>query len=498
MRFVLSLFALSLAMPVLAGESAAEKHAKVIAPFVDEHTYWVGHLDVSKINNDVLSKLMEMFAPPPTELEKAKTFAATSKSTFLKSGGKDIYMLMNWIDAMDNVLIVAPLAKDADVPALKALVSQIPFQAEVKNDILIARHNSRKARGEYFKAKAVPEFAKAFEALGDGTAQIVFLPPYALKRAMIETHSTLPKELGGGQTVALDFIWAALRIDAIDKLGAKIIVQAADAKAAQDISKAVNHALDTGSKTEVVNKTFPDLAKIIPIITPKVQDDRLTITLNDKDLSTVLLPVVAKMRDSASRTTSVNNLKQMALAMYNFHDAFGSFPARAIADANGKPLLSWRVHILPYIEGENLYKQFHLNEPWDSEHNKKLIAQMPMTYRNPASLAAEGKTTYLVPVGPKTIFEGKKGMPIQKITDGTSNTILILDVDDSRAVPWTQPEDYKIDPQNPAAGLVRPGSGGFNAALADGSVRLFPANINPATLKAMFTASGGEVIGDLP
>ena len=123
---------------------------------------------------------------------------------------------------------------------------------------------------------------------------------------------------------------------------------------------------------------------------------------------------------------------------------------------------------------------------------------MPPTYRSPAQKNAhDGNTTYLVPVGPKTIFGGKKGMQFQKITDGTSNTIMILEVDDSRAVFWTQPEDYKIDANNPKAGLVRPGARGFNAAFADGSVRLLPDTIDAGTLRALYTANGGEPV-DLP
>ncbi len=120
---------------------------------------------------------------------------------------------------------------------------------------------------------------------------------------------------------------------------------------------------------------------------------------------------------------------------------------------------------------------------------------MPDIYRSPHQLNwREGKTTYLVPVGPKTIFEGKKGMAINKIVDGTSNTIMIVESADNRAVFWTQPEDYKIDDKNPIAGLVRPGATQFNAAFADGSVRALQATINPANLKALFTASGGEVV----
>jgi prepilin-type processing-associated H-X9-DG protein len=207
------------------------------------------------------------------------------------------------------------------------------------------------------------------------------------------------------------------------------------------------------------------------------------------------LPLLAKQREAASLASSQNNLKQIGLAMHNYLDVYKTFPAAATYDAQGQPLLSWRVYLLPFIEQDALFRAFRLDEPWDSEHNKKLIAQIPPTYRSPSQKnLPEGKTAYLVPVGPKTIFGGKKGMQIQKITDGTSNTIMIVEADDSRAVYWTQPEDYKIDAKNPKAGLTRPGTRGFNAAFADGSVRVLPDTIDAVTLRALYTANGGETV----
>ena len=101
---------------------------------------------------------------------------------------------------------------------------------------------------------------------------------------------------------------------------------------------------------------------------------------------------------------SMNNLKQIALALHNYHAAMGSFPATASMSKDGKPLLSWRVHILPYLEQDNLFKQFKLDEPWDSEHNKALIAKMPDIYRSPAQKVGDGKTTYLAPMGKNTVI----------------------------------------------------------------------------------------------
>ena len=108
---------------------------------------------------------------------------------------------------------------------------------------------------------------------------------------------------------------------------------------------------------------------------------------------------------AAEKSQSTNNLKQIALAMHNFNSTYRSFPAAYSTSKDGKPLLSWRVQILPYIEEGPLYGEFHLDEPWDSEHNKQLIPRMPRIYAAPGSKAAkEFKTNYLVPRGDDTIF----------------------------------------------------------------------------------------------
>jgi prepilin-type processing-associated H-X9-DG protein len=492
MRTTLALFAVVLlGLPVRAADAASEGHAKIVAPYVNDQTFLVAHVDVSRVDVDVVGRLSG------DDVEKVKAVATLAKTTILRSGGKDVYVLMSWANPMDEVLIVAPLSADAAGQGLTALVGQIPgYQAEIKGNIFLAGTKKAMARLKGFKAQAEPDVAKAFAAVGDGTAQVVFLPPFALKRAFVEMYPQLPQEIGGGNSSALDFQWAAARIDASGALGVKIVAQAPDAKAAEKIGKIAERALDFAVKASgEVKSDFPDIAKVLPLLTPKVQADRLTLSLNDKDLNTVLLPLIAKQRQAAGSMVSMNNLKQIGLAMHNYLDTHKTFPPAATYGAQGQPLLSWRVYMLPFVEQDALFRQFHLDEPWDSDHNKKLIAQMPAVYRSPAQKnAAEGKTTYLAPVGQKTIFGGKKGMPIQKITDGTSNTIMVLEVDDSRAVFWTQPNDYKIDPDNPKAGLVRPGTRGFNAAFADGSVRTLPDTIDAATLRALFTANGGETI----
>jgi hypothetical protein len=208
--------------------------------------------------------------------------------------------------------------------------------------------------------------------------------------------------------------------------------------------------------------------------------------------SALLLPAVQKVRGAAARMQDQNNLKQMGLAMHNYHDVHRGLPPAAICDKDGKPLLSWRVAILPYIEQENLYKQFKLDEPWDSEHNKKFIPLMPQVYMVPAAPTKPGETHYRVFVGGGAMFDVAKGARLVDIIDGTSNTIMITQTAES--VPWTKPAEIPYDPQKPLPKLggYYP-EGLFHVAWGDGSVRAIRGNIEEGTLRAMITRAGGEV-----
>jgi hypothetical protein len=207
----------------------------------------------------------------------------------------------------------------------------------------------------------------------------------------------------------------------------------------------------------------------------------------------LLLPAVQSAREAARRAQSMNNLKQIALAMHNYADTHGGFPPAYVADKDGKPLLSWRVLILPYLEQQALYEQFRLDEPWDSEHNKKLSETAIAVYHDPNGPPTPWMTNYLTVRGEDTAFPGKEGIKFAQITDGTSNTIMLVEVNNSQAVPWAKPADFEPNQQNPLAGLVGLRPGGFLAAFCDGSVRFISATTDPQVLKAMFTRNGGEV-----
>ena len=208
----------------------------------------------------------------------------------------------------------------------------------------------------------------------------------------------------------------------------------------------------------------------------------------------MLFDAVGKVREAAARMSDSNNLKQLGLAMHNYQSTYGMLPSPdRVTGPDAKPGLSWRVHLLPYIEQDNLYQQFKLDEPWDSENNKKLIEKMPKVYATPLAMAQPGETYYKVFTGKDAIFyPGSKttyrrhyGRHLEHDPDRRGWPAGHLD--EARRHPF----DGKIDPKT----LALPGQRGINICMADGSVRWTDlSTLTPAKLAAAITRAGGETI----
>jgi prepilin-type processing-associated H-X9-DG protein len=206
----------------------------------------------------------------------------------------------------------------------------------------------------------------------------------------------------------------------------------------------------------------------------------------------LLVPAVQKTREAANRMNSQNNLKQIAVALLKYHDEHGRFPPAIVLGKDNKPLYSWRVPVLPYLGEDKLYKQFKLDEPWDSPNNRGLLPQMPAVFHHLGSVGDPSETVYRVFVGPKTAFESPNGQRMAEFVDGTSMTILVVEA--NAGVPWTEPVDLPFGANAPLPKLGGHTPGGFNAAFADGSVKFIRDDVPEATLRAWITRNGMEVV----
>jgi prepilin-type processing-associated H-X9-DG protein len=216
-------------------------------------------------------------------------------------------------------------------------------------------------------------------------------------------------------------------------------------------------------------------------------------------LTALLLPAVQQAREAARRSQCKNNLKQIGLALHNYNETYGCLPPAYIADENGKPMHSWRVLILPFLDASPLYNQYDFSEPWDGPNNSRLLARMPPVYACPSHPNAGSFTTnYAGVFGKNCVFRGAEPITFASVTDGLSNTVMIAEAANAN-IPWMKPEDVDVTVHpslGDRAGFSSDHAGGVQVLMCDGAVRFITISIDPALLKALYTKDGGDVVRD--
>lgn len=354
---------------------------------------------------------------------------------------------------------------------------------------------------------ARPKLRQAFNALQEHAVQLVIGMTDDQHRVLSETLPSFPAPFAAldGVMLSRGVQFVSVGTTLTPKAKVDVLIQSADADAATTLKQSAHAALNVLKALLAAKQAVPRIEQLVAKLQFEQEETRLRLTIAEDgpvfgELVTLAQTALAPARARTDRSLTVNHLKQLMLAMHNYHDGRKVLPAHANYSPKGKPLLSWRVHILPFVDAGKLYDEFHLDESWDSPHNRKLIARMPAIYAVPGSeVATAGKTGYVLPIlkDKSGITTGTKdGNRFQEITDGLSNTIMIVEVDDERSVIWTKPDDLVVDPGKPLAGLRVWASGVWNAAMADGSVRGFPVTIDLKKVRALLTRAVGEVVSE--
>ena len=201
-----------------------------------------------------------------------------------------------------------------------------------------------------------------------------------------------------------------------------------------------------------------------------------------------------------AREADANNLKQIGLALHNFHAVYGHFPAPITYGKDGKGGVphSWRIDLLPFMEQTALYNEYRFDEPWDSEHNLKLSNIIPVCYM---SVSKGTASPFCVLTGTpeecekelfSTMFTTKKGIKLSDVTDGLANTIMVIEMENNE--PWSKPVDIVYSPDKPLPKFGGLTPKGYHALFADGSVRFLSESIEEKLLRALITPRGGEVV----
>ncbi|MFO1007883.1 MAG: DUF1559 domain-containing protein [Planctomycetaceae bacterium] len=201
---------------------------------------------------------------------------------------------------------------------------------------------------------------------------------------------------------------------------------------------------------------------------------------------------------SRRRFQCKNNLKQIGLALHNYHDKYKEFPPAYTVNEHGKPLHSWRTLILPFVEQQSLYQRIDLSKPWNDPANAEAFKTVVPVYMCPSLKSEPGMTTYLAVIGDNTGLRPAKSLKLEDVTDGTSNTLAVVDVTAKHAVNWMSPHDADLalllELSQEKDDLQH--AGGYNGLLFDGSVRLLSSEIQESIVRALVTATANDEVGE--
>lgn len=204
-----------------------------------------------------------------------------------------------------------------------------------------------------------------------------------------------------------------------------------------------------------------------------------------------------RVRENDYRPQCKNNLKQIGLALHNYHEEHGSFPPAYTTDVDGTPLHSWRTLILPYLDQKPLYETIDLSKPWNDPANAKAYASHMSWHACPETEVPDSHTTYMALVGPGCAFQSGPPRKFRDIQDATSKTIQVVEVAAADSVHWMDPRDsanrFFL---NPNATTVLSHTGGFYVLLCDGTIRFLPKTLPKETRKALSTIAGREEVGE--
>lgn len=526
------LYGLLLTLPV-----AANADPEVLASCLDNQTFLVARLDLAAATDETT------IAPLLTVVETLGQAAAPNRNVSPGAAAREAIGVLRELHAAGASELRLVFAIDDVRPAFGPLVL-VAFDEESRADAAAALLRDRLAplrievreAGDGLRLGSVPTLER-YEGLQpearpdlleplDRSAplSLVFSPGADSRRVIRELWPDLPPELASveGRLIADGMRHVGFTLSAGEQAGAEFRVQAANEPAAEQFVRAIGEAYAAGVAT--VRDWRPEFESIAEqaaeVLKPEREGDAVVIRLRAGDPAggqlamRVLAPAIAEASEMSRRSSKMTDMKQIALALLNYESANGCLPG-PIVDAEGKPLLSWRVAILPYLEQSALFREFHLDEPWDSPHNLKTAEFLPSPYFANAGLPDQQRTNYLRPVYPGSDLaaevgeadpvakrsQGRKyfvrpGDKYRQITDGTSNTILLAEVAPEHTVSWTKPGDWEVDLQDPMAKLRTDRRMGFVCARYDGSAHYLTFDFSPSGLKKLITKAGGEVLND--
>lgn len=257
--------------------------------------------------------------------------------------------------------------------------------------------------------------------------------------------------------------------------------------------------------TKLPPQFHKQLQRILDGVKVELTDKRLDVTASIDPSGAkaiaegVILPELELAQHRIRLLVQKNKLHQVSIAMHNYYARFGSLPVANDSikrDEHGKPLLSWRVHLLPFLEQHELYARFKLDEPWDSPHNRQLIPKMPNEYSSDYG-PGKGQTNLQAPLTRNSVFGGNQTIKFNDIPDGGGSTVAFILTKPEYAVPWTKPADCAIDQDDPAASIYSSDGIKTICLFVNGSVHFLRIDLDAEVWLALFGRNDGKNVNSL-
>lgn len=384
----------------------------------------------------------------------------------------------------------------SEIPAAGGLAL---YQADPRTFVITLKNDL----ADIFNSPGQSALSTEALAQGSGTDFAFMINLQPLEETIEQAVKQLPFQAQLVASMLQRFQGLSLFVDTNSGVDVAVNINTKDEQAAQMIQQQlasvttderINGLLDQ-SPEDLGEENRAEAEKLLQAIkgSLKSEAEGTKYHLNFRIPETAPATILKIQKDVEKRAMGRNNLKEIGIALLNYHETFTQFPFPAAEGPDGKrSQLSWRVHILPYVDHYELYEQFKLDEPWDSEHNKALIDKMPDIYKL-SDQAKVGHSQLVAPAGKGFIMDGEAYLKFRDITDGSSNTVVVFSVKPEKAVPWTKPGGFPTDPAK-GSEYLQSDKGKFLALYADGSVHKLPTQIDAETLKALFTIAGGEPV----
>ena len=551
---LLKAIAFSIVVGVMALPAYAQsKHEAVIGPMIDDSVVGFAYVDLAEVQLDAtFEKLVNLGVIAKAEqpfFDGGKTMIQNRITAMSEAGADSVYILLRRADwGLGAPAIRVSLRQNADIGKLKTilgeLVAMLPkYKATAiesgYQSLLVAQNEQQMkwmadlevglANGSQTGRKID---AKAWAELGQGTCGVLVFGDPIARRVVKELLPSwqAPFDKVTGELVAEKLKWAGVQFKINNNSqGVKLVVESVDEATASIIKKTAEMGLpllrmlpefgDNGNfnpefkskpgerkpqKSKADNSSLgeDEWMAILGALQP-IQKGTMVVVAPDAlmtdEFAVTIRAGMQKVRQSSAERTRLNRLRQQALMTLNYESARQHIPQRYSVDDNGKPLLSWRVQILPFdSDYAELYSKFKMDEPWDSPHNLKLVKEMPNVYSDvdPLSMAnnQNGKTIYQAPVCKGAIIASDKTTEFKEVTDGTSNTLLIVTVAPEHAVIWTKPADWEVDLAKPLAKLWYKGRKAIEIVRCDGSADSLSPRLKKEFWSHFIQKNDGEIL----